>query len=258
MNPLARIQTIAMNTLREALRDKLMYAIFAVSVLMTFACVVISTLSYVEGTRIMQDLAFTTMRLFCVATAILIGINLLHREVDRRTIYTILSKPISRAEFLLGKYVGLVATTWLMLACMGTVFAGVSLAAGAPVHAGHVAATAMLGVEMVVIVGVAILFSSFTTPMLAALFTTGIYVVGHLTQNLYHLSAASADPGMQRLGIWLYRVLPDLELYNLSLQAVHGLPIPAGEIWLPVAYALGYASLLLVAASWLFERRDLR
>ena len=258
MTALSRIYTIASNTVREAVRDKLMYAIFAVSVLMTFASVVISTLSYVEGTRIMQDLALTTMRLFCVATAILIGINLLHREVDRRTIYTILSKPISRSEFLLGKYAGLVVTTWLMLVCMGGVFGLVSFAAGAPIHGGHLAATAMLGVEMVVVVGVAILFSSFTTPMLAALFTSGIYVVGHLTQNLYHLSLASDDEGVRQMGIWLYKLLPDLELYNLSVEAVHGLPIPAADIWLPVAYALGYAGVLLFGASWLFERRDMR
>ena len=255
---ISRVGTIAANTLREALRDKLMYAIFAVSVLMTFASVVISTLSYVEGTRIMQDLAFATMRVFTAGIAILIGINLLHREVERRTLYTILSRPISRSEFLLGKYVGLVAITWLMLFCMGLVFGGVSLAAGAPVHLGHVTATAMLGVEMVIVVAVAILFSSFTTPMLASLFTVGIYLVGHLTQNLYHLSIASGDEGMGRVGLWLYRVLPDLELYNFSIQAVHGLAIPAGDIWLPVAYAVGYASVLLLAASWLFDRRDLR
>jgi ABC-type transport system involved in multi-copper enzyme maturation permease subunit len=206
----------------------------------------------------MQDLAFTSMRVFCAATGILIGINLLHREVERRTIYTILSKPITRAEFLLGKYAGLVATTWLMLLCMGLVFGGVSLAAGAPVHPGHVAATAMLGVEMIIVVAVAILFSSFTTPMLAALFTVGIYVVGHLTQNLYHLSIAAGEQGAGQIGVWLYRVLPDLELYDLSIQAVHGLPIPAADIWLPVAYAAGYASVLLLVASLLFERRDLR
>jgi len=258
VNSLARIYTIGANTVREAVRDKLMYAIFAVSVLITLGCVVLSTLSYVEGTRIMQDLALTTMRLFCAATAILIGINLLHREVERRTIYMILSKPITRSEFLLGKYAGLVATTWLMLLCMGLVFAGVSLAAGAPIHPGHAAAVAMLGVEMVIVVAVAILFSSFTTPMLAALYTVGIYVVGHLTQNLYRLATASGDGGVGQVGVWLYRVLPDLELYDLSIQAVHGLPIPAGDIWFPVAYAAGYASVLLLAASLLFERRDLR
>lgn len=249
---------IAFNTVREALRNRLMYAIFAVSVLVTLGSVVISMLSYVEGTRIMQDFAFATMRMFTVGTAILLGINLLHHEVERRTLYTILSRPLSRTTFLLGKYAGLVATTWLMLLCMAVVFGAVSLAAGAPLHMGHVAATAMLAVEMAVVVSIAILFSSFTTPMLASLFTISIYAVGHLTQNLAALANASEDPFVRQLGSGLYQVLPDLALYDLSLQAVHGLAIPAGDLGWPVLYAVAYASVLLLAASGLFARRDLR
>ena len=255
---LSSVGAIAFNTVREALRNRLMYAIFAVSVLVTFVSVVISTLSYVEGTRIMQDFAFATMRMFTVGTAILLGINLLHREVERRTLYTILSRPLSRTTFLLGTYAGLVATTWLMLLFMAAVFGAVSLAAGAPLHMGHVAATGMLAVEMAIVVSIAILFSSFTTPMLASLFTISIYVVGHLSQNLARLSNGSEDPFVRQFGSGLYRVLPDLELYDLSLQAVHGLAIPASDLGWPVLYAVGYASVLLLAASALFARRDLR
>ncbi|MCA9512494.1 MAG: ABC transporter permease [Myxococcota bacterium] len=257
MSPM-RIATIAHNTIREAVRHKLLYAVLVVSVLMIFASVLISTLSYVEGTRIMQDFGFAAIRIFSAATAVFIGINLLHSEVDRRTIYTILSKPISRVEFLLGKYAGLVLTTWLMLAALGAIFLGVSLLAGAPVHAGHAAAMWLIAVELTIVVAIATFFSSITTPMLAALFTSGLYVAGHLTQNLYHLAMASDDAGVQRMAVWIYRVLPDLELYNLTVQAVHGLAIPAGEIWLPVAYAALYTAILLMAASALFARRDLR
>ena len=257
MSPI-RIATIAHNTIREAIRHKLLYAVLVVSVLMIFASVLISTLSYVEGTRIMQDFGFAVIRLFSAATAIFIGINLLHSEVDRRTIYTILSKPISRVEFLLGKYAGLVLTTWIMLAALAAIFLGVSLLAGAPVHAGPAAARWLIAVELTIVVAAATLFSSFTTPMLAALFTSGLYVAGHLTQNLYHLSMAADDPGVRRVGVWIYRVLPDLELYNVTVQAVHGLAIPAVEIWAPVAYAACYSALLLLAASALFARRDLR
>lgn len=253
-----RITTLAANTLREAVRNKLLYAILVVSVLMLAASVVISTLSYVEGTRIMQDIGLASIRLFATGTAIFLGINLLHREVDRRTIFTILSKPISRTEFLLGKYLGLVLTTWLLLVCMGVAFVAISWMAGAPVHAGHVAALALLGAEMIVVVAVATLFSSFTTPMLASLFSVGIYVVGHLSQNLYHLSMQATDPGLARIGLWMFRVLPDLELFNLSVQAVHGLPIPARDLWGPLPYGLAYAAVLLTASSFLFGRRDLR
>ena len=249
---------IASNTVREALRNRLMYAIFAVSVLVTLGSVAISTLSYVEGTRIMQDFAFATMRMFTVGTAILLGINLLHREVERRTLYTILSRPLSRTTFLVGKYAGLVATTWLMLLCMAAVFGAVSWAAGAPLHLGHMAAVGMLAVEMSIVVGIAILFSSFTTPMLASLFTISLYAVGHLSQNLLRLASASEDPWARELGTWLYRVLPDLQIYDLSIEAVHGLAIPGAALAWSVLYALMYASLLLLGASVLFSRRDLR
>jgi len=253
-----RVATIALNTLREAVRNKLLYAVLAVAVVMIVMSVVVSTLSYVEGTRIMQDMALASIRIFAAGTAIFLGINLLHREVDRRTIYTILSKPISRTEFILGKYFGLVLTVWLLLACMSAAFVGISLLAGAPVHAGHAAALALMGVEMWIVVAVATLFSSFTTPILASLFTTGVYVLGHLTQNLYLLARSSTHVGTGWFADTIYRVLPDLEVFNLSIEAVHGLPIPAGEIWWPVAYALVYASLLLVATSLTFSRRDLR
>ena len=249
---------IAGNTVREALRNRLMYAIFAVSTLVTLASVAISTLSYVEGTRIMQDFAFATMRMFTVGTAILLGINLLHREVERRTLYTILSRPLSRTTFLLGKYAGLVATTWLMLLCMAIVFGAVSWSAGATLHLGHVAAVTMLAVEMSIVVGIAILFSSFTTPMLASLFTISFYAVGHLSQNLLRLTSATDDPAVREIGTWLYRVLPDLQIYDLSIEAVHGLAIPAADLGWPVLYALAYASLLLLLASALFSSRDLR
>ena len=258
MKSLSRMATIAGNTIREAVRNKLLYAVLVVTVVMIFASVLISTLSYVEGTRIMQDFGFAVIRLFSAATAIFIGIHLLHKEVDRRTIYTILSKPISRVEFLLGKYAGLLATTWILVASMGVILGAVSWLSGAPVHAGHFAALGLIGIEMMILVAVATLFSSFTTPMLAALFTSGVYVVGHLSQNLYQLAQGADDALVRQVGFVLYRVLPDLELFNLTTQAVHGLAIPALEIWGPVAYAALYSAVLLSGAGFLFARRDLR
>ena len=114
---------------------------------------VVATLSYVEGDRILQDIGMASVRLFGVAIAILVGINLIHREVDRRTVYTILSKPLSRGEFLLGKFLGLTLTIWLQMAIMGVAFAGVSLATGAPLGAPHLAFFLLTGVELALVVG---------------------------------------------------------------------------------------------------------
>ena len=112
--------------------------------------------------------------------------------------------------------------------------------------------------ELMVMVAVATLFSAFTTPTLASLFTVGVYLLGHLSRDLRALGQQAGDGSVGSAVAWLYRVLPDLESFNVSLQATHGLPIPSAEIWWPVLYAVFYCGVLLVLASMLFERRDFR
>jgi ABC-type transport system involved in multi-copper enzyme maturation permease subunit len=255
---LIRIWTIASNTIREAIRNKLLYTLLFFGITLIGTGVLVSTLSYVEGARIVQDVGLAAVRLMGVGIAVFVGVGLIHGEIDRRTIYTILSKPVSRVEFLLGKYLGLVLTTWLMLVVMGLAFAGVSLGYGAPLRPEHAAAFGLIGMELVVMVAVASLFSSFTTPMLASLFTVGFYLVGHLTRDLRQLGSQSDIEGLKAVSNFLYRLLPDLESFNLTIQAVHGLPIPASEIGWPIVYGFGYALVLLFFAACVFARRDFR
>ncbi|MEE8580367.1 MAG: ABC transporter permease [Myxococcota bacterium] len=253
-----RIWTIATNTVREAIRSKLLYTLLFFAILLIATGVILSTLSYVERERILQDVGLAAIRLFGAGIAIFVGVGLIHNEVERRTIQTILSKPLSRAEFLLGKFVGLVLTVWLQLLIMGAAFVAVSMISGAPVDAGHAAAILLIGVELMLIVAVATLFSSFTTPLLASLFSVGLYAVGHLTRDLRQLGEQADLENVGRAAWLLHRLLPDLESFNLTIQATHGLPIPASEIWLPVLYGLGYSGILLGIATFLFERRDFR
>ncbi len=249
--------TIAMNTIREAIRDKLLYMLLFFAIAMIAAGVLVSTLSYVESQRILQDVGFGAIRLFGVAIAIFVGVGLIHKEVDRRTAYTILSKPLSRAEFLLGKYLGLVLTIWLQMAIMVVAFALVSLVTGAPFGAGHAAALLLVATELAVVVALATLFSCFTTPMLASFFATGFWIVGHLTRELRDIGASSEFEAIRGITSFMHRVLPDLESFNLSVEAVHGLPIVASDVWLALLYATGYVAILLVGAVVVFEHRDL-
>ncbi len=258
MGVLQRIWTIGVNTVREAVRSRVLYTLLFFALLLIGTGVILSTLSYVEHERILQNVGFAAIRLFGVAIAIFVGIGLVHREVDRRTIYTILSKPLSRTEFLVGKFVGLVLTVWLLLGVMSLCFGLVSVLAGAPITAGHLAALALAGVELVVVVAVATLFSSFTTPMLGSLFATGIYLVGHLSRDLRELGAQSGSTAIRLVTAGLQRVLPDLSAFDLTGQAVHGLPITPSDVGLPLIYGIGYATLLLLLASTVFERRDFR
>jgi len=259
MTSAIRVLAVAGNTLREAVRNRVLYTLVAFAVVLIGASIVLSNLSYVEQGRILQDIAFASARLFGVAIAIAMGINLIHREVDRRTIYTILAKPISRSEFLLGKYLGLVATIWLQVLIMGAAFAAVSLVDDQPFGWPHAGALGLLGMELAVVVAVATLFSSFTTPTLASLFTTGIWIAGNLTRDLQRLAEQTRVEEIVGAARILHRVLPDLAMFNLGLKASHGLPIaPVAEVGLPVAYAAAYVAALLVLASLIFQRRDFR
>ena len=255
---LFRMWTIGRNTLREAIRNKLLYTLLFFAIALIGTGVLVSTLSYVEGERILQDVGLAAIRLMSLGIGVFVGVGLIHGEVERRTVYTILSKPVSRTEFLLGKYLGLVLTTWLMLVVMGICFSAVSLAYDAPLTAGHLAAFALIGVELVVMIAVATMFSSFTTPMLASLFTVGIFVLGRLSRDLKQLGEQGDIEGLQTVASLLFQVLPDLESFNVSIQAVHGLPISHAEIGWAVLYGFAYAASLLCLAVLLFARRDFR
>ena len=258
MNSLSRIWTIAANTVREAVRNKLLYTLLFFAILMISTGVLVSSLSYVEGERILQDVGLASIRLFSVAIAIFVGVGLIHKEVDRRTVYTILSKPLSRAEFLLGKYLGLVLTIWMQMGIMVVAFVGVSLASAAPLGAAHAASFLLTGVELALVVAIATLFSAFTTPLLASFFSVGLWVAGQLSRDLRDLGAASDSAWVKQATALLHRVLPDLESFNLTLVAAHDLPFTAADVVLGILYGCSYVAILLVCAVAIFQRRDFR
>jgi ABC-type transport system involved in multi-copper enzyme maturation permease subunit len=249
---------IAGTTVREAIRNRLLYTLLLFALMLIAAGILLSSLSYVERERILQDVGFGAIRLFGVAIAIFVGVGLIHKEVERRTVYTILSKPLSRAEFLLGKFTGLVLTIWMQMAVMIAAFAAVSWSVSAPLGATHAAAFLLIGVELVVMTAIATLFSSFTTPMLASFFSGGMWIAGNLARDLRDIGANAELESVRALTRWLYRILPDLESFDLTIEAAHGLPIAASDVWLAVVYGCAYAALVLVLGVTVFERRDLR
>ncbi|MEZ7980071.1 MAG: ABC transporter permease [Myxococcota bacterium] len=258
MNSLSRIYALANNTFREAIRNKLLYTLLGFSVVMISSGVVLATLSYVEVHEILQDMGLAAIRFFSAGIAIFVGIGLIHNEVDRRTIFTILSKPVSRNEFLVGKWAGLTFTVWLLLALMAGAFAMVSLLAGAPLGLDHFVAIALIGLELMVVVAIATFFSSFTTPMLAALFSIGLWMIGHLSRDLHALGQQSDVGSVTAMANFVFVLMPDFEVFNKTLEAVHGLPIDSGEIGLAFVYAVGYTVCTLILGAMIFSRRDFK
>ena len=258
MNSLVRIQALANNTFREAIRNKLLYTLLGFGILMIGSGVLLATLSYVAVNEILQDMGMAAIRFFSAGIAIFVGIGLIHNEVDRRTIFTILSKPVSRSEFLIGKWAGLTFTVWLQLVLMSLAFGIVSWAAGAPLGWDHGVAIALIGLELMLLVAIATLFSAFTTPMLAALFTVGIWMIGHLSRDVRALGEQSDLESVSKMADIVFVAMPDFEVFNKSLEAVYGLPISASEIQMAIVYAFGYTACTLILGSMIFSRRDFK
>lgn len=250
-----RVLSIAFNTFRENIREKLLYNLLIFALLMIGSSVLLTRLTVGEWDRLIINLGLSSMNLFGVLIAIFVGISLVSKEIDKKTIYTILSKPVPRYEFLLGKYLGLMLTLFVNTAVMVVGLLAVMIYLNAPVTLLLFEAIGFIFLELVVITAVGLLFSTFTSTTLSAIFTLAIYVVGHLSTDLKQFGAQMDSVGKAVLNA-IYYVLPNLERFNLKGQVIHQVNITGTDVLLTTAYGLAYAGLLLVLASIIFQRRD--
>jgi ABC-type transport system involved in multi-copper enzyme maturation permease subunit len=251
------VWAIARNTFREAIRDRILYGLLAFAMLLIGCSVALADLSIGQQERLMKDIGLAAISAIGVLMAVFLGITLVSKEIERRTVYTILSKPVRRYQLILGKYLGLAATLALNVLVMG-VGLSVLLAAYGWWQPNVAAALLLVLVELLVVTAVATLFSSFTTPTLAAIFTLGLFVIGHLSGTL-RLIAQRAPGELARLvaGV-LYRVLPNLEAFNVKGRVAHGEPVALVEVGLAGLYGALYLAAVLALAAVVFERRELR
>ncbi len=256
MSFLEPVWAVAENTLREAIRSRVLYALLFFAVLLIGAGVILGDLSYADSERLLQTIGLAAIRIFATATAIAMGVGLIFKEIERRTVFTILTKPVARWQFLLGKYLGLLATVWIQVCLMGVAFAAGSFLIEAPFGLTYVVELLLLMVELALVVALATFFSSFSTPILPSLFTTGFVMAGHMSRDLRDLGARSQSEAVQDVTALLYRVLPDMGSFDFSIIAVHGLPYEATQVWLPLLYGFAYAGLLLLVAACILDRRD--
>jgi ABC-type transport system involved in multi-copper enzyme maturation permease subunit len=188
--------------------------------------------------------------------AILIGTGLVYKEIDKKTILTLLAKPLHRAEFILGKFLGLVLTLLVMTLAMSAIFLVLVYAHTRRIEGALLVAVAYIFLELVLVTAVAVLFSSFSTPILSSLFALGFYLIGHLSWGL-ELILKKMPPGAGRTFVRaLYTVLPDLENFNFKTEVVHGLAIPPAIYLSSFLYGLCYTVFILALAVLVFRRRD--
>jgi len=250
-----KVRAIAMNTFREAVRDKILYSLLFFAIALIGISVVLNRLAIGQQTKIITDIGLASISIFGTLIAVFVGIGLVSKEIERRTIYTIVSKPVSRGRFILGKYLGLVLTLALEVAIMSACFLAMLTiyADGLAIRA--LSAIAMIFMELTIVTALAIFFSSFTTAFLSGLFTMASWLIGHFTVDLRAFGESSGGVlrGITRL---LYYVLPNLRNFNIKEQVVYGIPVPPEFIGASIAYGLVYIGLLLLMATLIFERRD--
>ena len=256
-----RILSIARNTFREAVRDRVLYNLVLFVLLLTGGAVFLGELSAAQEAKIIIDMGLSAMLVFGAFIAIFTGVGLVYKEIERRTLYAIFAKPVGRGEFLLGKYLGLCLTLAVNVLVMG---AGVSLAllyvrgGWDPLALTIWPAVALIYMQLAVLVAVALLFSSFSSPALSALLTFAAFVIGHFSGDLKAFAAALGSAAAQVLFGLLYYLLPNLSHYAYITDAAHGeTPTPAAFL-AALLYTFAYASALLAAAALIFSRRNFK
>ena len=252
-----KVISIALNTFRENLRDKLLYNLLVFALLMIGSSLLLMRLTLGEFHRLLLDVGLGSINIFGVLIAIFVGIGLVSKEIEKKTIYTIVSKPVARYQFLVGKYLGLIVTLFVNTLIMAAGLLLVLFAQEVPIESMLFKALGLIFLEFMVVTAVALLCSTFTSATLSAIFTLATYVIGHLTADL-KVFGEKMDEGMRVVANGLYYVLPNLERFNLKGNVIHHIEVSGTDLSLIVAYGLTYVLFLLLAASIIFQRRDFR
>ena len=229
-----KVYAIAINTFKEVIRDKIFYSLVFFAILLLGASVLLSTLTVGERSKIIEDLSLSGIEIFGVIIAIFVGIGLVNKELEKKTIYTIISKPIKRWQFLLGKYLGLALTLLSYVAVMTVCYMLVLWLYTSTLPWQTLIAVLLIYVELLVITASAILFSTFSTPTLSASYALAIYVIGNMTGDLRGLAAKAGSAGASALLNFFYYFLPNLQDFNVKSDdgaqySRHGRVRPVGH-----------------------------
>jgi ABC-type transport system involved in multi-copper enzyme maturation permease subunit len=251
----AAVRAIALNTFREAIRDRVLYLLLVFAVLLIAVSRLLSLLTVGSEVKIVKDVGLSAISLFGVLTAVFVGVSKVFKEIELRTVYTLLDNPVRRWQFVVGKFVGLVTVLSLNVLIMFLVLAAVLLVYGEPPWP-LLPAVCLILVELGIITAFALLFSCLTNPILAAVWTFAVYVSGHLSWSLLLLREKIVSAAGRALCDLFYWLLPNLELLNIKAEVVHQLALPPARVPLAILYGVSYTVIVLVAACYAFERKD--
>jgi Cu-processing system permease protein len=252
---------IAINTFRETVRDRVLYAFVFFAIFVTLAGILLGSLSISQNVRVLEDIGMFTISTIGGVIAIFVGTNLVYKELDKRTIYLIFTKPIRRWQFVVGKFLGLALCLLVVTLMMGVFLMGVAWLNGERNLVAMTGSLALLYLELLLVNALATFFSTFATPLMSVIFTLGLWVCGHLSQSLLQLGNMSTSPMVKSLFFGIYHLLPDLakltqirfDILAASQTAPH---FSSETIVLITAYVFAYIVILLSLGTVVTERRE--
>ena len=268
---MAVIPQIALQVFRESVRDKVLYNLVLFAVLLIAASYLIGQLTAGQDVKIIKDLGLGATQVFGLFIAVFIGIGLVSKEVERRSIYSLLAKPVRRHELILGKYAGLVLTLAVNIVVMAVALYAVlgymswvqteefrqSWEASATDTA-MLLAIVLIFAQLMLVTAIALFFSTFSGPILSAALTFGLFVAGHFNADLRNFENVVDSRAAAYLARTLYYVLPNLAPFDVRAEVVHAQPVSLGYMALTTGYAVAYIAALLLAAMFIFSRRDFK
>jgi len=252
---LTRILAVAANTFRETVRERVLYNLVFFAILMTLAGLLVRQLSIRQDEKIIKDIGLASMELFGTLIAVFIGVGLVSKEIERRSLFPLLAKPLGRGEFFLGKFLGLAFT---LLVNTGVMTAGLYLtlgATGAPLDAGLLRAIYPILLSLLLVVAVAMFFSTVTSSALAAVCTVGVVVGGRYADVIRNMREVlpSAPPWVVSA---LYNAVPNFRNFDFKDRVVYGDPVPGDVLLWVTLYAVLYVGLVLLGGLLVFRQRD--
>jgi ABC-type transport system involved in multi-copper enzyme maturation permease subunit len=254
------ILSIASTSFRESIRNRTVLGIFFLAIGFIASALLLAELALDQRVRVIKDWGLFCVSAFGVVLAIIMGVNQVQKEIRRKTLYVVLTRPIARWQYVVGKYLGLALT---LLCEVGTLsLALLVLLLCEPTGSGAIDWTMVQVllvslVEILLVAAIAVFFGSFSSPYLSGFFTLGLFAVGRSLPELILLSKKIDVPALKAILKGLFFILPDLAEFNLDTRAIAGLEIGWPQVGWLCAYGFGYLALMLLLSSWIFSRRNL-
>lgn len=258
---MTRVGLVAWHVFKESVRDRVLFAIAAFALLLVASSVLIGQITAGQDVKIIKDIGLATLELAGVLMAVFIGVGLVAREIERRSVYSLLAKPVNRWEFVAGKYLGLVGTIVVNLLMMtAALFVVLGWLEGGVPDPVLLKAVVLILAELALLTAVALFFSTFSSSgILSAGLTLGVFLVGLFSEDLRGFSAIVSSPivgsAVRAVGL----MVPAFSAFDIKAEVVSGRPpVPWAYVAMTLAYAVCYAGALVGASMAIFSRREFK